>query len=62
VSALTNTDEPQFVSTGEVARLLGVTRRTVCGGCRRGDIPSVRVGNEYLIPRAYLKRAITGRP
>jgi hypothetical protein len=43
---------PQFVSTAETARLLGVSTTAVCGLCRRKrSLPgAIRFADQWLIP------------
>lgn len=41
--------------TFEVARLLGLSRNSVYKAVHNGEIPSVRVGGRYLIPRGALE-------
>lgn len=47
-------------SVDEVARLLGVARRTVYDAARRGEIPSVVVGSRRLFPRRAIDAWLAG--
>lgn len=44
----------QFLSTTEVADLLGVSRVTVFNKVKSGEIPARKVGNTYMINREDL--------
>jgi excisionase family DNA binding protein len=46
-----------LLSTGEVAKLLGVSRQHVVDLCDRGDLPYVMVGSHRRIRRADAERA-----
>lgn len=49
------TQEPQYYTVEEVARILGVDEETVRRWCRQGKIPGVkRFGREYRIPKASI--------
>jgi excisionase family DNA binding protein len=50
----------EIMTAGEVARLLRLNRATVYKGLREGTIPSVRVGDRFLIPRARLDAWLAG--
>jgi excisionase family DNA binding protein len=45
-----------WLKTGEVARLLGVSRQHVANLCDRGEIEHVRVGSHRRIPRREVDR------
>lgn len=44
-------DGPQFYTVAEVAELTRVSRMTVYRMVRSGDLPAVRVGNSYRVPK-----------
>jgi excisionase family DNA binding protein len=47
-----NSDSPRDTYTvAEVAARLGVSDVTVYAACNRGEIPTLRLGKRYLIPR-----------
>lgn len=52
--------EPMTYSVDEVAALLGIARGKAYEHVRCGDIPSIRMGRRFLIPRekfhAWLNR------
>jgi excisionase family DNA binding protein len=45
---------PLTVSVEEAGRLLGIGRSSAYAAVRRGDIPSLKVGHLYRVPRARL--------
>jgi excisionase family DNA binding protein len=47
-----------MLKTGEVARLLGVSRQHVADLCDRGKIEHVRVGTHRRVPRSEVDRLI----
>lgn len=51
----------QLTETVErVAALLGIARATAYRAVHRGEIPSVKIGRRYLVPRAALRRLLRG--
>jgi excisionase family DNA binding protein len=50
-----------MLKTGEVARLLGVSRQHVADLCDRGKIEHVRVGTHRRIPRSEVNRLTSNR-
>lgn len=44
-----------FLLPAEFAELLGITVQTVYNRLRRGEIPHMRIGSTYRIPRESLK-------
>jgi len=50
--------ESPFLSTGEVAGLLGVSRQHVVDLCDRGDLIFVWVGSHRRVPRSELDRLL----
>lgn len=44
-----------FATVTEAAEVLHVDRRTVCRAIDRGEIPSVRVGQQLRVPVAWLR-------
>lgn len=55
-------EDPERVTltVDEVAALLGVHKLTVYAAVKAGDIPSIRIGNRILIPRARLEDMLNG--
>jgi excisionase family DNA binding protein len=43
--------EPMTYTVEEVAALMRIARNSAYEGVRSGEIPSIRVGRRYLIPR-----------
>lgn len=43
--------EPMTYTVDEVASLMRIARNSAYDGVRSGEIPSIRVGRRYLIPR-----------
>ena len=58
---MTTPVEPAYFSVRDLARYLGVSRRTAYNLVAAGDVPSVRVGGQYRIPRADLERLLGRR-
>jgi excisionase family DNA binding protein len=50
-----------MLKTGEVARLLGVSRQHVVDLCDRGQIEHVRVGTHRRVPRSEVDRLMGNR-
>ncbi len=50
--------EQRFFKVAEVARVLGVSERTIRSGIRRGSIPAVRVGLERAVrvPATFIEK------
>ncbi len=53
---MTTTDPPELLKTGDVARMLGVSRQHVVDLCDRGEIQCVRVGNHRRVPRSQVDK------
>lgn len=45
---------PEFLTVAEAAAVLRVQKRTLYAAIRKGQIPAIRVGREYRIPRTFL--------
>jgi excisionase family DNA binding protein len=54
-------NEPLVLSVEEAAELLGLSRGSAYQAVRCGDIPAVRVGRRWLVPRARLLELL-GQP
>jgi excisionase family DNA binding protein len=50
-----------MLKTGEVARLLGVSRQHVANLCDRGEVEHVRVGAHRRVPRREVDRLLGNR-
>lgn len=51
-------EDAQFLTTGEVADYLRVSRRTVWRWCEDGTLPAFRFGRIWRIQRAQLESLI----
>ncbi len=51
-------EERKTLNVDEVAQLLGIGRTLAYQAVRRGEIPSIRIGNRYLVPKAALEKVI----
>jgi excisionase family DNA binding protein len=45
----------------EAGRLLGISRASAYGAARRGELPVIRVGRRYLIPKVQLAHLLAGQ-
>lgn len=52
--------ESAALSVEQVAALLGIGRTLAYNAVKRGEIPRVRVGGRWLIPRAALQAWLNG--
>lgn len=52
--------ERETLTVEEAAKLLGIGRNSAYEGVRRGDIPALRIGGRYVVPRAALDRMLAG--
>ena len=50
--------EKLTVTVEEAARLLGIGRNSAYEAVRRGELPVIRLGRRYLVPRAALERML----
>jgi excisionase family DNA binding protein len=50
----------ETLSVPDAARVLGIGRALAYRAVRRGEIPSIRIGRRYLVPRAALARLLGG--
>jgi len=41
----------RYISTGQVAELLGIKRITASQLCQKGRLPAVKIANHWLVPR-----------
>lgn len=47
--------QPQYLSTSQLAEILGVHRETVYRAIRRGEIPHIKILSKILIPKSFLE-------
>ncbi len=59
VDTITSAENDDLLTTGEAAKLLGVSRQHVVDMCDRGDIPFLTVGTHRRIRRADVLQAQT---
>ena len=60
--SISDTAEPQVLGVAAVAALLGLDPATVRSQVRLGTIPSTRVGQKILIPRAWVESVVRAEP
>jgi excisionase family DNA binding protein len=53
-----STKESRFLTIAETAELLRISLRTAYSLADRGEIPSVRVGGQYRVPRIELEEQL----
>ncbi|MFC5369697.1 helix-turn-helix domain-containing protein [Arcanobacterium bovis] len=51
---------PQFLTVAEVAEITRVSRMTVYRMVHAGELPAVRVGSSYRVPRSALDQLLAG--
>jgi excisionase family DNA binding protein len=50
--------ERQTLTVEEAARALGIGRSAAYLAVRRGDLPVIRIGRRYVVPRIALERML----
>ena len=60
-TALDPTADRLVVGLPEAARSLGIARETLRQAILRGEVPAQRVGAQYLVPVAWIRR-VAGLP
>ena len=50
--------ERQTLTVEEAARLLGISRSSAYEAVRRGELPTVKIGRRYVVPRVALERLL----
>lgn len=50
--------ERQTLTVEEAARVLGISRSSAYEAVRRGELPIVRIGRRYVVPRVALERLL----
>jgi excisionase family DNA binding protein len=51
--------ERQTLTVEEAAQILGISRSSAYEAVRRGELPVVRIGRRYVVPRVALERLLT---
>ncbi|MGE5618090.1 MAG: helix-turn-helix domain-containing protein [Sphingomonadaceae bacterium] len=46
------------VTVEEAARALGISRNGAYNAARRGEIPAIRIGKRFVVPKAALERLL----
>jgi excisionase family DNA binding protein len=59
---LMSQSHPLVLTVGEVAHHLGISRATAYKAIRDGEIPSIRIGVRYLIPKIAFEKMINSDP
>ena len=52
--------EPKTQSIDDAAKELGIGRNAAYAAAKRGEIPTIRIGNRILVLREPLKRMLAG--
>jgi excisionase family DNA binding protein len=52
--------ERQTLTIEEAARALGIGRSAAYLAAHRGDLPVIRIGRRYVVPRVALERLLNG--
>lgn len=50
-----NTNNKEFFSTSEVAKILGISRVAVFNRIKKGKISATKVGRNFVIPRSEIE-------
>jgi excisionase family DNA binding protein len=50
--------ERQTLTMEEAARVLGISRSSAYEAVRRGELPTVKIGRRYVVPRVALERLL----
>ena len=52
--------EKLTVSVNEAAKILGLSRNAAFAACKKGEIPTLRIGKRLLVPKYKLMSLING--
>jgi excisionase family DNA binding protein len=52
--------ECQTLKIEEAAKILGISRNTAYDAVRTGQLPIIKIGRRFLVPRAALERMLEG--
>ena len=55
------TEKKLTLTVPEAAQRLGIGRNAAYQGVRRGEIPSIRVGNRLLVPKRAFDDLLSGK-
>lgn len=53
-------DYPDVLTVNDVAKILGMAKQTVRGLCSRHELPSIRIGRRWYVPKAHLIELLSG--
>ena len=59
--ALTLAELPEIMTLEQVARYLGIGRRSAYAAAQRGELPTFRIGRLLRVSRHHLERLVQGR-
>ena len=51
-------NERQTLKIEEAAKVLGISRNTAYDAVKSGQLPTVRIGRRFLVPKAALERLL----
>lgn len=49
----------QTITVEEAAQVLGISRSSAYEAVRRGELPTIRIGRRYVVPRVALERMLS---
>jgi excisionase family DNA binding protein len=52
--------ECQTLKIEEAAKVLGISRNTAYDAAKSGQLPTVKIGRRFLVPKAALDRMLEG--
>lgn len=61
VSLLGNLVSREGISVEEAARLLGIAKGTAYRAVRAGQLPAIRIGRRWIVPRRALDAMLSGK-
>lgn len=56
----TPTPECKTVDVETAGKMLGISRNSAYAAARRGDLPTIKIGGRYLVPKVALDRLLEG--
>ena len=55
-----DTEHCETITVDELRSILGIGRDTAYKAVRNGQIPSIKIGNRFLIPKRRLEKLLEG--
>ena len=52
--------ERQTLKIEEAAKVLGISRNTAYDAVKTGELPTIKIGRRFLVPRVALERMLAG--